>query len=126
MDDNDFNAMTLIQVLKNIGEYQIEEAQNGKIAVQMFSDAVNQICNCKNRGHKLILMDIQMPVMDGFEAATKILSLCENLNFETNIVALTSYTSNEVKIKCIDIGMREVYSKPVSSESLIEILQNYY
>jgi CheY-like chemotaxis protein len=59
VDDNDFNAMTLIQVLKGINtDFKTEEAQNGKIGVTKFKEALSQICNCKNRAFKLVLMDI--------------------------------------------------------------------
>ena len=53
----------------------IQEAVNGKDAVDKYEKAIKKNCKCKHRAPKLILMDIQMPVMDGITASEKILEL---------------------------------------------------
>ena len=68
-EDNEFNLMTLIQILNEIEPLNIVEAQNGEIAVKRYQEALSRHCNCGNSGFKLVLMDIQMPVMDGIQAA---------------------------------------------------------
>ena len=58
-EDNEFNMMTVVTLLKDINpELTIVEAQNGKIAVDKFKEAVKKECKCNNRGFKLVLMDI--------------------------------------------------------------------
>jgi CheY-like chemotaxis protein len=66
-------------------------------------------------------MDVQMPIMGGIEAADQILRMANH----TSIVALTSYTGNDIKKKCLEVGMKAVYNKPVSAKSLRKILQLY-
>mgnify|MGYP006096152325 CR=1 FL=1 len=70
---------------------EIVEAQNGKIALKKYRDALSKPCNCPDKGFRLILMDIQMPVMGGLEATEKILR-----ERPTTVVALTSYTAQDV------------------------------
>ena len=91
-EDNEFNMETVVQLLKAIdSEIELVEAQNGKIALQKFRESLNKPCNCPDKGFRLILMDIQMPVMGGIEAAEKIIK-----ERPTTIVALTSYTAKDV------------------------------
>ena len=83
--------MTLTLILKEqlgVSPDNISEAQNGKIAVQMFKEALEN-----GNPYKLVLMDIQMPVMDGLEAAKQI----TRMKKDVNIVALTSYTGADIK-----------------------------
>lgn len=67
-----------------------------------------------------------MPVMDGYSATKEILALCKKSKYQCKIVALTSYTSDEVRQKCLALGMQAMYSKPVSSDTLKDIIKNYY
>ena len=66
-------------------------------------------------------MDIQMQVMGGIEATEQILRLRP-----TNVVAITSYTGQDVKNDCLKVGMKDVYSKPVFFKMIKEIIQKYY
>ena len=116
--------MTVVTLLKDINSnFEIVEAQNGKIALEKFKEGVQKQCKCPNRGFKLVLMDIQMPVMDGLQATKEIIKLKYE---DCNIVALTCYTATEMKQKCLDIGMKEVYNKPVTSDTLRKILEKYF
>ena len=123
-----------------------EEAVNGQIAVDMFKEGLDKECMCPNRAYKLILMDINMPVKDGFVASEEILSLVarEQARLEgmqgvgvhraasqnvvdiqssfCNIVAVTSYTGQDVKDKASRIGIKKVTFKPLQSSLLQEIL----
>ena len=73
-------------------------------------------------------MDLQMPVMDGFEASEKILEYQEQLNLahKCKIVALTAYTNQETIQRCLNIGMEQVYNKPANHEDIREILSLHF
>lgn len=136
VDDNDFNSMTLSIMISNMTGNKPTEATNGVLAVSKYKTLYEKACGCKNRAFKLIFMDIQMPVMDGYEATKQILAMCDNelrkhktIPGESsfcNIVALTSYTSKEVEEKCIKIGMKKVIPKPINAKQLQEVIQLYY
>lgn len=59
-------------------DIQVDSASNGKLAVEMYKADFEKSCRCSNRICKLILMDIQMPVMNGIEATKEILKLMKN------------------------------------------------
>ena len=58
-------------------------------------------------------MDIQMPIMDGYEATQQILRMSQ-----ANVLALTSYSSELVKDNCMRVGMKEMISKPIDNPTL--------
>ena len=87
----------------------------------MYREAISKPCSCLDKGFKLILMDIQMPVMGGIEASEKILRISP-----CKIVALTSYTATAMHKKCLAVGMKEVFTKPVVYAKLKQILDKYY
>lgn len=97
MDDTDFNLLPLQILINTLFNVETDSASNGQIAYDMFKDAYERPCLCDNRYYKLILMDLQMPVMDGFESGEKILNLLADQKDLCHIVALTSYTSEDVR-----------------------------
>lgn len=94
VDDTEFNALAVRLQLQEFHDITPDEAQNGKIGFEKFVDKLSE-CTCNNRFYKLVVMDIQMPIMDGYESSAKILSHMKSINREKDvtIVALTSYSS---------------------------------
>ncbi|SDG67952.1 response regulator [Desulfosporosinus hippei] len=107
------NQRLEMTMLKKLG-YTVELATNGQQAVE--------ICNTKE--YDLILMDCQMPIMDGYEATFEIRKKSV-FNKNTTIVAMTAYTMEGDKEKCINAGMDDYISKPVSMGVLKEKCDEY-
>ena len=99
--------MTIVQMIQKKFDISPCEAQNGQIAIDMIKDLLKKPCKCPNRAFKMIIMDIQMPVKDGYQATKEILQLMKNAGLQDdpksevdnncNIIALTSYTADEAK-----------------------------
>lgn len=108
--DNDIiNQKILLLMLKNIiGE--IDVANNGEEAVDKYS----------SHKYDLILMDIEMPIMDGIEAARKIREIEGNHITKIPIIAVSAYIYGEEKEKCLAAGMNEYLSKPFNIDFLTE------
>ncbi|MDJ1479662.1 PAS domain S-box protein [Cytophagaceae bacterium YF14B1] len=105
VEDNEFNRMLAITVLSNQGAI-VTEAVNGLDAVQ----------KVQKKDFDLILMDIQMPEMNGFEATSYIRS---HLNKQTPIIALTANAIKGEKERCLEVGMNDYLSKPFEEKDLI-------
>lgn len=113
VDDVETNRFLLKMQLSDYFE-QISEASNGVEALAQFE-------HCRP---DVILMDCQMPVMDGFESTIKIRELEKNETAGTNVViiALTASALEEDQRKCFKCGMNETLTKPFNMQSLINIL----
>jgi CheY-like chemotaxis protein len=109
--------MLLVKFLltKLIPHVTIIEAENGKKAVQLWQDELPDI----------ILMDMQMPEMDGIDATIAIRKLETNSNSHTPIIALTAGALQEEREKCLASGMDDFLTKPIEKEKLHETLLRY-
>lgn len=108
VEDNPINQKLMCKILKKYG-YETESAINGQIAVDILS----------NKSFDLILMDIQMPEMDGYTAARIIRDPQSSvLNHETPIIAVTAHAMKDDHDKCIEAGMDDYLSKPVDKAKL--------
>jgi two-component system CheB/CheR fusion protein len=110
-EDNRVNQMVARRMFQRLG-YQIDIAENGFDAVQATQEQV----------YDLILMDIQMPKMDGLTATKLIRS--SPLNSQTHIVAMTADAMPEDRQSCFDAGMNDYISKPVFMPEIIELLSS--
>jgi signal transduction histidine kinase/CheY-like chemotaxis protein len=111
VDDNEMNRLVASTILDNFGVL-IDEAHNGK-------DAIEKI---QNNHFDLILMDVQMPIMDGIEA-TKIIR--ETISNDLPIIALTALAVKGDKEKTMRTGMNDYLSKPFEEEKLIAIITKW-
>jgi CheY-like chemotaxis protein len=99
-------------ILRNTG-VRILHAQNGVQAIDL----------CREDPHPdLVLMDIQLPVMDGYTATRKI----KGLNSDIPVVAQTAYAMAEDKLKSREAGCDDYLSKPILKEDLMKILEKYF
>ena len=115
VDDNPFNLLVARHLAESLG-YDTDTALNGKIAVEMLENSKEYYC--------AILMDLQMPVMDGYQA-TKILKKMMDKGeiVEMSIIALSANDSPNDKERCREIGMRDHISKPLDEKRLKKVLE---
>jgi CheY-like chemotaxis protein len=109
-DDSSVNQM-LIRILLNKLGLEVAMVDNGQQAVQAI----------EKKSYDLIFMDMQMPVMDGYEAAR----LLRSRSFHTPIIALTANTMPEDRKECIAAGCSDYLSKPIRYPQLVEIVEKY-
>jgi CheY-like chemotaxis protein len=83
--------------------------------------AVERIQNDGHEAYDIVLMDIQMPEMDGFEAAPRIRQLSPDLP----IVAQTAHAFSEERDKCFAVGMVDHLVKPIDRNELVQTIQRY-
>jgi signal transduction histidine kinase/CheY-like chemotaxis protein/HPt (histidine-containing phosphotransfer) domain-containing protein len=110
VEDNAVNLHVATRFLAHLGQ-DVETAENGAVAVQ----------KCEGTAFDLILMDMQMPVMDGIEATIKI-RRGNGKSCRSPIVAMTANASDDDTVQCIDAGMDGFQSKPVSIEKLRRVI----
>jgi PAS domain S-box-containing protein len=106
VEDNDVNRLYASSILK-IWDCKIDTAENGYVAVEKI----------KNEDYDVVLMDIQMPVMDGFEATKAIRALDSNKK-NLPIIALTANATRTAVEQCLSYGMNDCLPKPFTPEEL--------
>lgn len=110
VEDNYLNQRLAVKVLSGFG-FKIETALNG-------NEALNKLSSGK---YDLILMDMQMPGMDGYKATTLIR---EELKINVPIIAMTAHAMEEEKTRCLKLGMNDYISKPFKAEDLYNKIMN--
>ena len=115
-EDVEINSEIFISLLENT-KIDIDVAENGRIAVEMF----------KNDPHKydIIIMDVQMPEMDGLEATSAIRAIDSDKARSIPIVAMTANVFKEDVDKCLQSGMNDHLAKPIEVGAVIEKISHY-
>ena len=113
-EDNDLNAEIAITILEHAG-LKVDRVENG-------IECVNRIIGSPTNTYDLILMDIQMPKMDGYKATKEIRNLQDQGKASIAIVAMTANAFEEDKKKAFDAGMDGHIAKPINIEDLFVVL----
>ncbi|CAI2384799.1 unnamed protein product [Moneuplotes crassus] len=117
VDDQIINRMILGEFGLRFGVIS-DEAENGQIAVQMYSKSCQRKC-CGP--YKIILMDLNMPVMDGIRATSKIMTV-KTVCQKPKVIAVSAFCSKEEMEKCDKVGMCDFKPKPIDSECYKDLL----
>ena len=116
-EDNDLNAEIATELLQEEG-CTVDRAKDGVECVDMLEKAANGT-------YQLILMDIQMPVMNGYDAARKIRRLDDPQKANIPIIAMTANAFTEDRQAALDAGMNDHIAKPINMNVLVPTLRKY-
>ena len=117
VEDNDLNAEIATELLTEEG-IMIERAENGVACIDMLNKA-------KQNYYSLILMDIQMPIMNGYEASRRIRELKDGNKSQIPIVAMTANAFEEDKKMALASGMNDHVAKPIDMNVLLPTIMKY-
>ncbi len=114
VEDTPANQFLMIRILESRG-HQVQLAENGAEAVRMFA----------SESFDLVLMDLHMPVMDGFQAAADIRKLEGQSEHHIPIVAVTAYASVESRARCLAVGMDTFVAKPIDIHEFLLLVESF-
>ena len=115
VEDNELNSEIAVEILNGYG-FVVDTAENG-------AEAVEKVKNSASGNYDLVLMDVQMPVMNGYEATKEIRALADPALAGITILAMTANAFDEDRKKALECGMDGFLSKPIVIEELIAMLQ---
>ncbi len=117
VEDNDLNREITVDILEEFG-FLVEEAKDGMMAVEM-------VQNSASGYYSMVLMDVQMPYMNGYQATHAIRELSDKTLASVPIIAMTANAFEEDKKRALDAGMNDHLGKPVDAEKIKETLSRY-
>ena len=117
VEDNILNREITMEILQDNGLI-VTAVENGEIAVKTLAEA-------KDSQFDLVLMDVRMPVMDGYEATKRIRSLKNKAVADIPIIAMTANAFDEDRSAAFEAGMNEHIAKPVSIEKMRDVLAKF-
>ena len=115
VEDNELNREIAQEILREYG-FQVDTAENGEVAVEKVSTAAPG-------SYDLVLMDVQMPVMDGYTATRKIRTLDDPARAKLPILAMTANAFDEDRRNALESGMNGFLSKPIVIGDLVQELR---
>ena len=115
VEDNELNREIAQEILREYG-FQVDTAENGEVAVEKVSTAAPG-------SYDLVLMDVQMPVMDGYTATRKIRALDDPARAKLPILAMTANAFDEDRRNALESGMNGFLSKPIVIGDLVQELR---
>jgi PAS domain S-box-containing protein len=116
-EDNEINQQIAVELLEGVGA-AVDVANNGREAVEKLTQASD------TQSYDVVLMDIQMPEMDGYQATAKIRSVPRLAQLP--IIAMTAHSTIEERQRCLGAGMNDHIAKPIDPNALFETIGRYY
>ena len=116
-EDNEINQQIAVELLEGVGA-AVDVANNGCEAVEKLMQSADL------QAYDIVLMDVQMPEMDGYQATAKIRS--DPRFAQLPIIAMTAHTTVEEKQQCLAAGMNDHVAKPIDPTALYETVGRYY
>ena len=122
VEDGQANSRFLAHVLKKAGA-RVTMAEHGQIAVDMVAQTLSDSAatDCQRKPFDIVLMDMDMPVMDGYEATGRL----REIGFGAPIIALTGHTERYDRQKCLDAGCNDYMAKPYDRMKLVKMISEY-
>ena len=114
VEDNELNREIAQEILREYG-FLVDSAENGAVAVEKVSTAASG-------SYDLVLMDVQMPIMDGYTATRKIRALDDPARAKLPILAMTANAFDEDRRNALESGMNGFLSKPIVIDDLVQEL----
>lgn len=114
-EDNDMNAQITVEILKFYG-FDVDRAKDGVECVSMLDRAEPQY-------YSLVLMDIQMPNMNGYEAAKRIRAMADSAKADIPIIAMTANAFEEDKKTAFQAGMNGHVTKPIEIDKMMQTIK---
>jgi PAS domain S-box-containing protein len=114
VEDDEINRLVIVKFLE-MKNYKILVAENGLAAVEII----------KNVNVDVILMDVQMPVLDGFSATKQIRTLESENSRHIPIIGMTAYAFESDMEKCLQVGMDDYVSKPIDFKVIYEVIEKH-
>ncbi|WP_378957045.1 ATP-binding protein [Pelosinus sp. sgz500959] len=113
--EDDLVSRNLVTILLEKNGFKVIAVENGREAIDAF----------EKEKFDMILMDINMPYLDGYSATTQIRLIEKNMKFRTPIIAMTAYGLKGDREKCLEAGMDDYISKPININQVLDIIQKY-
>ena len=118
VEDNELNSEIATEILTEYG-FIVDTAENG-------AEALEKVSTSKPGTYDLVLMDVQMPIMNGYEATKRIRKLKDPAIANISILAMTANAFDEDRKKALESGMDGFLSKPIVIEELVQALKNKF
>jgi CheY-like chemotaxis protein len=112
VEDNEINRIVLKELLEKQG-IQVQIAENG----------VEALNNMEHNGYDCVLMDVQMPIMDGFQATRRLKEISTLKDIP--VIAMTANAMQQDRQKCLEVGMVDFISKPILPLTLYQVLSKW-
>ena len=128
VDDDEFICKTFKNILKKF-KLKADCAENGKDCLKKIKEKMQKNCKCEKNKYKIIFMDINMPIMDGIEAAKNIQKMIDNKEIYDNIKIIFISAHANLDLSTTISGIKcavDYYAKPIGADKYKQLLDQYY